>query len=180
MPRARTCCVWIAAAVTTLSGPGPARTAGAAPATVNLFEDATGLVAQLRQAISGPILIKEISLYESHAALDVQDSRKKENVDRYKYEDGAFGKPVPVTMRGHYTQKDLDASVTPLEAIDFGLIPGMIQEVRKHYKLPDAKPELVTLKKGGPLHHEVRWHVVIRDERHTESDEFDLKGRVKR
>jgi len=180
MPRARTCCVWIAAVVATLSGPGPARAAAAAAATVNLFEDTTDLVAQLRQAISGPILIKEISLYDTHASLDVQDSRKKENIDRYKYEGGAFAKPVPVTMRGQYTQKDLDASVTPLEAIDFGLIPGMIQEVRKHYKLPDAKPALVTLKKGGPLHHEVRWHVVIRDERHTESEEFDLKGRVKK
>lgn len=161
-----------------LCGPGAAGSWAAAGGS--LFDDPGNLAAELRKAISGPILVKEVEIHDTHASFDVQESQNKENIDRYRYEDGAFRKPVPVKMFGHYTQKDLDASVTPVDAIDFGLIPRMIQEVQKHHKLPDAKPALVTLKKGGPLHHEWRWHVVIRDARHTESDEFDLKGRRQR
>jgi hypothetical protein len=158
--------------------------AGAAPEkapAVDLFVDASDLTAQLRKAIAGRVMIDELTLYHDSATLDIQDPRRKENIDRYTYRDGKLKPPEPVKLSGDYTQADLDAGVFPLESIDFKLIPTMIEDAKTRLKMPDGKVTVLTVKRGDPdfNQYEVRWHVGVTDARHTGSVEYDLKGRKK-
>ena len=157
------------------------RPAGAAPEkpAVDLFHDASDFTAQLRKAVPGRVMIDELTLYKDSATLDVQDPKRKENIDRYSYRDGKLDLPEPVKLSGDYTQADLDAGVFPLESIDFKLIPTMIEDARTRLKMPDGKVTVLTLKRGFPFNDEVRWHVGVTDARHTGSVEYDLKGRKK-
>jgi len=175
MSRVLTCCL-VVLAVLALAPPG-----WVAPEkpTVNLFEDASDFTAQLRKAVPGRVMIDELTLYQDSATLDVQDPRRKENIDRYSYRDGKLKEPEPVKLSGDYTQADLDAGVFPLESIDFKLIPTMIEDAKTRLKMPDGKVTVLTLKRGFPFNDEVRWHVGVTDARHTGSVEYDLKGRKK-
>lgn len=149
-----------------------------APA-VNLFEDASDLAAQLKRAVAGRVMIDELTLYQDSASLDIQDPRRKENIDRYSYKKGKLEPPEPVKLSGDYTQADLDAGVFALESVDFSLIPTMIQDARTRLKMPDGKVGALTLKRGFPFYNDVRWQVSVSDARHTGSVWYDLKGRKK-
>ena len=176
MSRALTCLFALAALA-------PAPRAGAAPekAAVNLFTDASDLTAQLKKAIAGRVMIDELTLYQDSATLDIQDPKRKENIDRYSYRDGKLALPQPVKLSGDYTQADLDAGVFPLESVDFTLIPTMIEDAKTRLKMPDGKVTVLTLKRGDPDFNvfEVRWHIGVTDARHTGSVEYDLKGKKK-
>jgi hypothetical protein len=150
--------------------------AGAADARVNLLQDATNVPVALRKAITGPVMVYKLTLSEVSVEVDVQDSVKKENIDRYEYDNGGFGKPRPVTMRGRYTQKDLDAAVFPLESIDFSLVPKMIADARQLLAMPDGKTTTLFLESGRP-HKKPFWHVGVTDARHHGAVTYDLKGR---
>ena len=126
-------------------------------------------------------MIDELTLYKDSATLDVQDPKRKENIDRYSYRDGKLDLPEPVKLSGDYTQADLDAGVFPLESIDFKLIPAMIMDAKSRLKMPDGKVTVLTLKRGDPdfNQYDVRWHVGVSDARHTGSVEYDLQGHKK-
>ena len=174
MIRALTCSLAMLAAL-------PAAAAWAAPENpeVDLFADAPDLTAQLKAAIPGRVMSDELPLYRDSATLDIQDPRRKENIDRYKYRDGKLAKPEPVKLSGDYTQADLDAAVFPLESIDFKLIPAMIADARTRLKMPDGKVSSLTLKRGFPFNDEVRWRLGVSDARHMGSVEYDLRGKKK-
>jgi hypothetical protein len=146
---------------------------------VDLFEDASDLAAQLKAAIPGRVMIDELTLYRDSASLDIQDPRRKENIDRYKYRDGKLAPPEPVKLSGDYTQADLDAGVFPLESVDFKLIPAMIADARTRLKMPDGKVTVLTLKRGFPFNADVRWRLAVSDARHMGSVEYDLRGKKK-
>jgi hypothetical protein len=158
--------------------PAPARSAPP-KAAVNLFEDVTDLTTQLKKAVAGRVMIDELTLYQDSASIDIQDPRRKENIDRYKYDDGKLEEPEPVKLSGDYTQADLDAGVFALDSVDFSLIPTMIQDARTRLKMPDGKVGALTLKRGFPFYNDVRWQVSVSDARHTGSVWYDLKGRKK-
>jgi len=179
MGRAETCSL-IVVALAALSGPAPAAAEQkGSQAAVNLFEDASDLTDQLRKAIAGRVMIDELTLYQDSASLDIQDPKRKENIDRWSYRKGKLALPEPVKLSGDYSQADLDAGVFPMESIDFKLIPMMIQDAKARLKMPDGKTTSLTLKRGFPFNDEVRWHVSVTDARHTGSVEYDLKGRKK-
>jgi len=149
---------------------------GASAAAVNLLADATGIPVALQKAIPGKVMVYTLTLYDDNASVDVQEAGHKENIDRYHYRNGAFGKAVPVTMHGRYTQKDLDAAVFPLESIDFSLVPKMIVDAKQQLAMPDGKAGGLTLKSGRP-HHQPYWHIGLSNDRHIGAVEYDLKGR---
>ena len=159
---------------------GSAMSVGAAQARaagVNLLEDATGIPAALQKAVGGKVIVYTLTLYDDNAIVDVQEADHKENIDRYKYRDGAFGKPAPVTMHGRYAQKDLDAAVFPLESIDFSLVPKIIADARQHLAMPDGKAGGLTLK-SGKAYRQPYWHVGLSNDRQIGAVEYDLKGRT--
>jgi hypothetical protein len=166
----------IVMALSLVSGPASTGAEAADTASVNFLQDATDVPVALRKAIPGPIMVYKLKLSEVSAAVDVQDSAKKENIDRYEYDRGGFGKPRPVTMHGHYTQKDLDAAVFPLESIDFSLVPTMIADARQRLAMPDGKTTALFLESGRP-HRKPFWHVGVTDARHHGAVTYDLKGR---
>lgn len=106
MSRALTCLVVLA-----VLAPAPSAWVAPEKAAVNLFEDASDFTAQLRKAVPGRVMIDELTLYKDSATLDVQDPRRKENIDRYSYRDGKLKEPEPVKLSGDYSQADLDAGV---------------------------------------------------------------------
>jgi hypothetical protein len=176
MSRALTCSL----AVLAVLAAAPAAWVAPEKAAVDLFEDASDLTAQLKKAVAGRVMIDELTLYRDSASLDIQDPKRKENIDRWKYRDGKLAfPPDPVKLSGDYTQADLDAAVFPLESIDFKLIPVMIEDAKARLKMPDGKVTVLTLKRGFPFNDEVRWHVSATDARHTGSVEYDLKGKKK-
>ena len=177
MIRAVNCCL----GVTVLAVLAAAPPAGAAPEKpeVDLFHDASDFTAQLRKAVPGRVMIDELTLYEDSATLDVQDPKRKDNIDRYSYRDGKLDLPEPVKLSGDYTQADLDAGVFPLESIDFKLIPAMIMDAKSRLKMPDGKVTVLTLKRGFPFYNDVRWQVGVSDARHTGSVWYDLGGHKK-
>jgi hypothetical protein len=166
----------IAAAAAVLASAMFVGAAQAHAAGVNLLEDATGIPAALQKAVGGKVIVYTLTLYDDNATVDVQEADHKENIDRYKYRDGAFGKAAPVTMHGRYTQKDLDAAIFPLESIDFSLVPKMIADARQQLAMPDGKAGGLTLKSGRP-YRQPHWSVLVSDARHTGAVDYDLKGR---
>jgi hypothetical protein len=156
----------------------PAARAQKAPA-VNLFEDATDVPVQIRKAIAGKVMISELTLSDTYVKMQIQDPKRKENLDEYTYRDGKMDEGIPVKISGDYTQEDLDGSLFPLESLDFGLVPTMIQDAKQRLKMPDGKAGILTVKRGWPFHNEVRWMVSVSDARHTGMVEYDLKGRKK-
>ena len=148
---------------------------------VDLFVDASDLVAQLRKAVKGRVMIDELTLYRDSAKLFIQDPNRKENLDSYEYRDGKLKAPEPVKLSGDYTQDSLDADMFPLDSIDFTLITTMIEDAKTRLKMPDGKVTVLTLKRGDPdfNQYDVRWHVSVTDARHTGSVEYDLKGKKK-
>jgi hypothetical protein len=167
-------------AVLALALAAPAVAAPEAPA-VDLFVDASDLTAQLRKAVAGRVMIDELTLYRDSASLDIQDPKRKENIDRWSYRKGKLELPEPVKLSGDYRQADLDAGVFPLESLDFKLIPTMIEDAKTRLKMPDGKVTVLTAKRGDPDFGDtgVRWHVGVSDARHTGSVEYDLRGRKK-
>jgi hypothetical protein len=168
-------------AVLVLALAAPAWSAPDKGAAVDLFEDASDLTAQLRKAIAGRVMIDELTLYRDSATLDIQDPKRKENIDRYSYRKGKLELPEPVKLSGDYTQADLDAGVFPLESLDFKLIPTMIEDAKTRLKMPDGKVTSLSAKRGDPDFGDtgVRWHVGVSDARHTGSVEYDVRGRKK-
>ena len=164
-----------------LLAPAALRAAPEPAAAIDLFTDASDLVAKLQKAIPGRVMIDELTLYRDSATLDIQDPKRKENLDRYKYRDGKLSLPQPVKLSGDYTQADLDAGMFPLESIDFKLIPSMIEDAKTRLKMPDGKVTVLTCKRGDPDFNQfdVRWHIGVSDARHTGSVEYDLKGKKK-
>jgi hypothetical protein len=160
----------------TLSLLATALMASVGAATVNLLADATDIPAALRKAIPGKIMVYTLTLYDDNAIVDIQEADHRENIDRYTFRNGAFGKGVPVTMHGRYTQKDLDAAVFALESIDFSLVPKMIADARQQLAMPDGKAGGLTLK-NGRAHHQPYWHVGLMNDRQNGAVEYDLKGR---
>ena len=179
MSRPLTC--WFLA----LAALAPAARAVAAPDkahAVDLFVDASDLVAQLRKAVKGRVMIDELTLYRDSAKLFIQDPNRKENLDAYIYRDGKLKlPPEPVKLSGDYTQASLDADMFPLDSIDFTLITTMIEDAKTRLKMPDGKVTVLTLKRGDPdfNQYDVRWHIGVTDARHTGSVEYDLKGKKK-
>src|SRR5687768_12225307 len=164
-------------ALAALSVPPPAAPQKA-PA-VDLLVDASDLPVQIKKAVAGKVMVHELTLYDKYAKLHIQDPRRKENLDEYTYRDGKVGEPTPVKLSGDYTQEDLDAYCFPLDSVDFGLVPVMIQDARQRLKMPDGKTSTLTLKRGWPFNNDVRWYVGVSDARHTGMVQYDLKGRKK-
>ena len=172
----------LALALAGFLSPGSALQAAPDKAAADLFDDASELTAQLRKAVAGRVMIDELTLSRDSATLDIQDPKRKENIDRYSYRDGKLKLPPdPVKLSGDYTQADLDAGVFPLDSIDFKLIPTMIEDAKTRLKMPEGKVTVLTLKRGDPDFNQfdVRWHVSVTDARHSGSVEYDLKGRKK-
>jgi hypothetical protein len=169
------------AAVAVLCSPQAvfAQKAAAKVPAVNLFEDASDVPVQIRKAVAGKVMISELTLSDDYVEMQIQDPKRKENLDEYTYRDGKIGEPIPVKISGDYTQEDLDASLFPLESVDFGLVPTMILDAKQRLKMPDGKAGILTLKRGWPFHNEVRWMVSVSDARHTGMVQYDLKGRKK-
>jgi hypothetical protein len=166
------------AALALLSAPPSAAPSQKAPA-VNLLVDASDLPIQIRKAVAGKVMVHELTLYDKYAKLQIQDPRKKENLDEYTYRDGKVEEPIPVKLSGDYTQEDLDAYCFPLDSVDFSLVPVMVQDAKQRLKMPDGKASVLSLKRGWPFNNDVRWHVGVSDARHTGMVEYDLKGRKK-
>ena len=156
-----------------------AQKAAAKVPAVNLFEDATDVPVRIRKAIAGRVMISELHLYDKYVKMQIQDPKRKENLDEYTYRDGKMDEGIPVKISGDYTQEDLDGSMFPLESVDFGLVPTMIQDAKQRLKMLDGAPGSLSLKRGWPFHNEVRWMVSIKDARHMGFVEYDLKGRKK-
>jgi len=156
-----------------------AQKAAAKVPAVNLFEDATDVPVQIRKAIEGRVMISELHLYDTYVKMQIQDPKRKENLDEYTYRDGKMDEGIPVKISGDYTQEDLDGSMFPLESVDFRLVPTMIQDAKTRLKMPDGQPGSLSIKRGWPFHNEVRWMVSIKDARHMGFVEYDLKGRKK-
>jgi hypothetical protein len=157
----------------------PGQKPGQKAPAINLFEDASDVPVKIRKAVAGKVMISELTLSDKYVTLQIQDPRRKENLDEYTYRDGEMGEPIPVKISGDYTQEDLDGSLFPLESVDFGLVPTMIQDAKERLKMPDGKAGILTLKRGWPFHNDVRWMVSVSNARHTGMVEYDLKGRKK-
>jgi hypothetical protein len=167
-----------AVALAVLSVPPPAAPGQKAPA-VDLLVDASDLPVQIRKAVAGRVMVHELTLSDDYAKLQIQDPRRKENLDEYTYRDGKLGDPIPVKLSGDYTQEDLDAFCFPLESVDFALVPVMIQDAKQRLKMPEGKTSTLSLKRGWPFNNDVRWYVGVSDARHTGMVQYDLKGRKK-
>jgi hypothetical protein len=118
----------------------PGEKPGQKARAVNLFEDDSDVPVQIRKAVAGKVMISELTLSDDYVKMQIQDPKRKENLDEYTYRDGKMDEGIPVKISGDYTQEDLDASMFPLESVDFSLVPTMIQDAKQRLRCPTARP----------------------------------------
>ena len=145
----------------------------------NLFNDPTPLPGKIKAALGGPVMIRELVIYETYAIFSAQNPNKKEHVDRYTYRNGAVGDSQPVSLGSD--KKRLGQILLPLDSVVFSIIPGLAERARAELKIEDGKVSHIYVERDSPFNRgEPVIRVYVRGERDSGFVEYSLKGQKKR
>ena len=153
----------------------------AEPGHASYFRDATSVPGKLGAKIQGPVRVTELVLYPEYVISEVQDPRKRGNVDRYTLRNGVVDDGEPVRLMGQMkTARDVDAAVVDLASVNFGIVPKLIREAKHRLRIEDGKVSHVMLDASRVFHKQVIWRVYMSSARKSGFVELDLHGRVQR
>ena len=143
--------------------------------------DATSVPGKFKTKIGGPVRLLELTLYPGYVITQIQDPKKKENVDAYELRNGEVGDAEPVKFVGKTpTAKDLEGATFDAAAVDFAAVPKMAKDAVAQLKIDDGKVTHMLLKRPRPFGNDVRWRVYVNGARKSGSVEYDPAGHMKK
>jgi hypothetical protein len=148
------------------------------------WPDLADFLSRLIAQVGPPIKVYRLEMdRDGVAELWIQDSARRDLVDRYTYDHGTLGGPTPVKFREYPTVEALDHHVIELATIDFTRLPGMLASARARLGLPNASVATIRLERGDssgalawsgiPI-----WTFTLETPRHDGRVEFNLAGSV--
>lgn len=148
---------------------------GASGSGVDYFKDPGAAVSLLRKKVDGPVAIMELDIRAKNImGFKVQNPRQKAEIDEYMVINGKVHKEGPATFTNNFTEAEANENVTPIETVNFSLIPVMAKNALTNTKLKDAHLELVVLRCGRDRQ---IWTLHLRDARgRNDMPEFDRNG----
>ncbi len=161
------------------TAPGPEPGAPAEPGHTGYFRDATSIPGKLGAKIGEPVRVLELVVYPDYVITEVQNPRKRGNVDRYTLRNGVVDDGEPVHLMGEMkSAKDVDAAVVDLASVSFGVVPKLVHETKHRLRIEDGKVTHAILDARRVFHKQVTWRVYMSSARKDGSVEFDLHGHV--
>jgi hypothetical protein len=131
---------------------------------------------KIAEKIGGEVRALDLSIYENNLKIQVQDPKKKENVDSYDYKNGVIAEPVPVRLMGGGS---LEQNLFNLKEVNLAKIPELIDEAREKSKdLEGAKVTHVVVKKDLPFSNKVKIRVYLSGTRKSAWLVADASGKV--
>lgn len=131
---------------------------------------------KMSEKIGGEVKVLDLSIYENNLKIQVQDPRKKENVDSYDYKDGVIAAPVPVRLIGG---GNLEQNLFNLKEVNLARIPELVDEAReKSTDLEGAKVTHVIVKKDLPFSNKVKIRVYLSGTRKSAWLVADASGKI--
>lgn len=150
----------------------------------NLLEDATGAIAALKKKVGGDkVMATKLTISPTSIEMQVQDQKKKENVDAYKYKNGSVSGPFPVKLYGgskKTSQKTITANTFNLDECDFTKVPFMVTGTQERLQLEGGKVMNISLRRNLPFSDEVLFMVFVSGTRRNGSVTYDQKGKMKK
>jgi hypothetical protein len=135
------------------------------PPAVAYYEGthAAEAIQQIRAKVGEPFRVMRISIDRDSVTAEVQDPKKKENVDRYEVERGEVQGPRPVRLIGDTDQKTIDANVFDPAGVDWTKIPALLREGNEKIQLEgrelsDISVERSMFDDGRPIMVDVNYH----------------------
>jgi hypothetical protein len=157
----------------------PQQTPRPPPASADYFKDATSVPRMFNAKVGGPVRLLDLVVYPGYVIAQIQDPKKKENVDRYQLRDGTVADGEPVRLLGSGAKK-LDQATLDIASVDFAAVPAMVADAVLQLKIEDGKVSHAILSRGLPLKPDVRWRVYVTGARKNGSVEYDTAGHVKK
>jgi hypothetical protein len=149
--------------------------------TAGYLRDASSVAAPFKAKIGGPVRVVELDVFPDHVAAQIQDPKKRGNVDAYELRDGAVGDGEPVKFVGSSpTPKDLDEAVVDLAAVNLAALPRMVKDATAQLKIDDGKATHVVLKRNRPFNNDASFRVFVSGARKEGSVEYDAASKLKK
>jgi hypothetical protein len=126
-------------------------------------------------ALPGKIRVLEMSIYSTHAAMQVQDPAKPEEVNEYRFHAGKVSDPIPVRLVGHGS---LDANLFDLDAVAFDHVPGLVDAAPGQLGIDGAEVGHVAIRRALPFSKDVQIWVFAKSDRKHGVLKADAKGNV--
>jgi hypothetical protein len=170
------CAILLAAMV--LPGAGIA-SEGSEP-TESLLERPEPFGAALRLRLGEDFRVLRLGIQAGSADADVQDPRVPANVDRYVFEDGAFGAPEPV--QAGRSRRKLEARLFRFAEVDLAVLPRLLADATRRAETPDARASQVTIERSEGYGEYESWgrpviRVVVEGPRGGAVVEYRLTGK---
>ena len=129
------------------------------------------IVARFRQAVGGPVEVRELVALADHATLYTYDARRPDELTTYKYQNGT----VTVGSQKHAIPAELTYTV-PFDGLDSKALAHACADAHHHAPVPAAAIEIVDSQiKAGPVLHWMVWYLLPNGERDGRS-EYDAQG----
>ena len=153
---------------------------GAGPAA-GYLRDASSVAAPFKAKIGGPVRVVELDVFPDHVAAQIQDPKRRGNVDAYELRDGVVGDGAPVKFVGTApTAKDLDEAVVDLAVVNLAALPRMVKDATAQLKIDDGKATHVVLKRNRPFNNDASFRVFVSGPRKDGLVEYDAAGKLKK
>lgn len=148
-------------------------------AATNYLRDAAGVPLKFQEKMGAPPRFLQLALYPTYVIAEIQDPRKKDNVDQFTLRDGHVGDGKPVRLMGP-SDANLEANLFDLAGVDFGAVPRMAADAMTQLAIEDGKVTHMMLRRWLPFTQEVLWRVYVSGPRKDGSVEYDPAGRLKK
>ena len=151
-----------------------------APApTASFFDEPKPAIDALLAAVgSKPVRALQLVIYPTYVHLQAQDAAKKENVDEYRYRNGAVAPAVPVKLMGDKSPATLEKNLFDLDDVDMTKLPGLVADAQKQLGYEGGEVTHVILQRPLPFKSGVHWRIYVRSPRDSGSVEYDVNGQT--
>lgn len=107
------------------------------PAAVSYYErtHAAEAIQQIRAKVGEPFRVMNVRIDDDSVSAEVQDPKKKENVDRYEVDGGELKAPRPVRLIGDTDQDTLEANLFDPAGVDWAKIPEILRQGNEKVQL---------------------------------------------
>ena len=141
----------------------------------NTFAHALEAIQLVRKAVGEPFRVLEINIHTTSVNVQVQDPKKKENVDEYEVDGGKLEGPKPVKLIGGDTDEAaVNRSVFDPSEVALDKIAALVHEAEQKVELEGRDEALVTIRRDDERKIEIS--VLYNGSRKTGSYTTDRNG----
>ncbi len=109
---------------------------------------AADAIQQVRAKVGEPFRVLNIRIDEDSVRMQVQDPRKKENVDQYVWDEGVLKPAAPVRLVGRTDQETLEANLFDPATVDLTKLGAVLREANEKVQLEGRELSGITIERN--------------------------------